>query len=215
MNSQGPGVIVGTMRSRFAVPALAASLLACATPQTPAPEAAAPPVEDEGRAFQASGEIVFFSSGGTGSSAAFDDRRIVGPSVNLTRGEEGTWDGDLAGQSVSLAIAPDRITGAGVDLHMERKGDATSLRGIWFQRRISLDFTSKSVSGRAGQVCSVDVVRKAPGVYNGTVGCMVQRPRQSQQASVSNATLRLAGDAALPSPPMPQFALGLVAVLPP
>jgi hypothetical protein len=203
------------MRPFAAGTALAASLLACATPQTPSPEVAAPPVEDEGRAFQASGEIVFLSTGGFGSSAAFDDRRIVGPSVNLTRDEEGSWGGGLAGQEVSLAVAPDRITGAGVDLHVERKGDATSLRGIWFQRRISLEFTPRSISGRAGQICSVDVERKAPGVYQGSVGCVVQQPLRMQQAAVSSASIRLAGDAALPSPPMPQFALGLVAVLPP
>jgi len=216
------------MRPLIAVPVLAASLLACAAPQKPAPEAATPPVEDEGRDFQASGEIFFLSPGGTGTSAAFDDRRIVGPSVNLTRDEEGTWGGGLAGQDVLLAIAPDRITGAGVDLHVERKGDATSLRGIWFQRRVSLEFTPKNVTGRAGATCSVDVERKAPGVYQGSVGCLVQQPLRTQlfaggsispprqaQIVATHATLRLAGDAASPSPPMPQFALALLAVLPP
>jgi hypothetical protein len=213
------------MRPLVIVSALAASLLGCASQQKPASQAAAPaePASspatalpgDEDQGFQASGEIIFFTAGGTGSSAAFGDRRIVGPSVNLTRGEEGTWEGDLVGQSVRLDTAPDRITGAGVNLYVERVGDAVSLRGIWFDRRISLDLTPKSVSGRAGQVCSVDVERKAPGVYRGSLGCVVQDPRRKQQASVSNATLRLAGDAALDSPPMPQFVLALVAVLPP
>lgn len=224
------------MRS-LTVPALAASLLACATTQ---PEAAAPPVEEEGQSLQASGEIFFLTAGGTGSSAVFDDRRILGPSVNLTRGEEGTWDGDLSGQNVSLAIAPDRIAGAGVDLHVERQGEVTSLRGVWFQRRVSLDLGPKNVTGRAGPACSVDVERKAPGVYQGSVGCVVRAqplpggpitvagpifPDDSilpsrvsptrQQLVATRATLRLAGDAASPTPPMPQFALALLAVLPP
>jgi hypothetical protein len=206
------------MRSRPFPSAVAACLLSCAGAQKPAAEpvkAAAPPVEDESRAIGASGEIFFVAVGGTGTSAAFDERRIVGPSVNLTLGDGGTWAGDLAGQNVSLAIAPDRITGAGVDLHVERAGDATSLRGIWFQRRVSLDFTPKSIAGRAGPACSVDLRRQAPGVYQGSVGCVVQQPDRTQQAAVSRATIQLAGDAALPSPPMPQFALALVAVLPP
>ena len=225
------------MRSLTAFPALAASLLACATTQ---PEAAAPPVEEEGQPLQASGEILFLTAGGTGTSAAFDDRRIMGPSVNLTLGSEGTWDGDLSGQNVSLAITSDRITGAGVDLHVERQGEVTSLRGGWFQRRVSLEFTPKNVTGRAGPACSVDVERKAPGVYQGSVGCVVRAPPlpggtisvagpifpddsilpsqispARQQLVTNRATLRLAGDAASPNPPMPQFALALLAVLPP
>jgi hypothetical protein len=206
------------MRGPPFLPALAACLLSCAGAQKPAPEpekAAAPPVEDGGPAFRAAGEIFFVSTGGVGSSAAFDARRVVGPSVNLTLGEGGAWSGALAGQDVSLAIAPGRITGAGVDLHVERKGDATSLRGIWFQRRVSLEFTPESISGRAGPVCSVDVERDAPGVYRGSMACVVQETLRTQQAAVSSASLRLAGDAALPSPPMPQFALALVAVVPP
>ena len=197
--------------------ALAGGLLSCAGTQKPAePEkAAAPPAEGESPTFRAAGEIFFIAVGGTGTSAAFDDRRIVGPAVNLTLGEGGDWAGDLAGQNVSLAIAPDRITGAGVDLHVERGGERTSVSGIWFQRRVSLDFAPRTISGRAGPACSVDLRRDSPGVFQGSVGCVVQQPNKPQQANVTRATIQLAGDAALPSPPMPQFALALVAVLPP
>jgi hypothetical protein len=95
------------MIRRLALTSLSALSLACATASsearlalTPVPEA--PPDLD----FQATGEVLTRDS-----SAAFNDWRVVGPHVNLTRREDGTWAGDIAHVNVVLTPSDGRLSG--------------------------------------------------------------------------------------------------------
>ena len=113
------------MIRRLALPSLTALSLACASataesrlPLTPVP--AAPPDPE----FRATGEVV-----GRGSSAAFDDWRVVGPKVNLTRRGDGTWAGDLGGTEVLLTPSDGRLSGAGADLHFLLRDGVVLVRG--------------------------------------------------------------------------------------
>ncbi len=164
-------------------------------------------------AFDPSGEVQFVASGtlSGGAGAAYDAERVVGPMANLTRRDDGGWVGDLAGQNIDLEVSDRKLAGANVDIHLERSADKTTVRGLYFGKRISLELGPKTMSGRVG-ACSIDLERKAPGVFRGDVGCV--DPRGGLMPQTAKATLKLTGDAASTYPPMPQFALALMAVLP-
>ncbi len=160
--------------------------------------------------FEATGELRLHGYGTIGSSAAYDAERLVGPTVNLTRREDGSWGGDLAGQDMDLEISERRVSGPNVSLNVSQKGGRTEVEGIFFNRRFRVSLDAKRLQGRFGE-CSFDLVRKRGGAYQGDIGCLRAR---STFPGVARATLSLIGTAANPIPPMPQFALALVAILP-
>ena len=197
-----------TRRATREVPAVAVAALAvammlfaaCAT--TPPPgnpvqmtELAAPP--SDGAPFQPMGELLY--SGGR--SAGYDLYRVVGPRVNISYTKDGKWAGNLDGRDVWLTATPGKLKGAGVDLTLSSEGDKISIRGTWFQRRISLSMSPTALQGRAG-VPAYDFTRTAPNLWSGPT------PR-------GQAGLEARGDAQkFPDVPMPQFALALLAALP-
>lgn len=159
-------------------------------------------------AFEATGEVRL-AAGGRGASAAFDDSRVVGPTVNLTRTAEGTWSGDLHGRSVALQVTDRRISAPNVELFVETAGGATTVRGNFFGRRYSLAYGPRKLTGRAGG-CSVELTRTKKGNLAGTTGCAGGR----RMPIVTRTFVRLVGQARDPAPPFPQFVLALLAVLP-
>ncbi|HEX9290793.1 MAG TPA: hypothetical protein VF904_14835 [Anaeromyxobacteraceae bacterium] len=161
-------------------------------------------------AFDPSGELLFVARGAQSAGASYDADRLVGPTVNMSRREDGGWAGDLGGQNIDLEVSDTRLSGANVDLHVDRSNDKTTVRGTYFGQRISLELSPRTVSGRVG-ACSLDLTRKRPGYYEGDLGCVT---RGTAMPAVAKATLKLAGDAATARPPMPQFALALISVLP-
>jgi hypothetical protein len=157
-------------------------------------------------AFEPTGEVLFRG----GSSASFDGERIVGPTVNLTLAEGGYWTGDILGENVDLTVSPDRIRGPNIELVIQTSKDTTTVRGNAFGRRINLEYGPRGLSGRVG-TCNYDFKRLRDGGFGGNVGCMSPG---SSLPRVGSTGLRLVGQAALPSPPQPQFAIALVATLP-
>lgn len=157
--------------------------------------------------FEATGEIIIPGA----SSAAWDGERIVGPRVNLTAREGGGWAGDILSQSVDLAVDGGKVSGPNFELFVEfdkAKGKG-SLRGTVFGRRFSLEYGSKEFTGRVGS-CSYDLTRQKIGGYTGQVAC----GRSGTLPNVARLQVKLIGEAEAPVPPMPQFALALVSVLP-
>ncbi len=159
--------------------------------------------------FQATGEVFFLGWDGVGSGASYSDERVIGPNVNLTRRDDGGWAGDLLGQNVDLTVTPTRLSAPNLDVHLERKGDGLTVRGLVFGRRFSVEMTPKAVSGRSGN-CSFDLERRQPGVLRGGVGCT--DPRSAFPATATG-TLKLSGNAAEREPSLPQLALALIAVM--
>ncbi len=160
--------------------------------------------------FQPSGELSFHATGGTGSSASFDDRRVVGPGLNVARRDDGIWLGEFGPGSVAVRFEGDAVSGPGVFLHVSRRGDTLEIRGDLDGTRMSLEIGPKKLRGRKG-ACSVDLDRTSPGLFEGQVGCVDGR---AGIGPVSGARLAVAGAAAEPDPPLPQFALALAFVLP-
>lgn len=160
-------------------------------------------------AFEPTGELSFNAGGLAGGGASFDQERVVGPSVNVSRQETGGWAGDLSGSNMELAVSPTRLSGAGVSLALEQRPNALKVEGLFFGQRVRLELDAKKFSGRYGR-CSFDLTRKAPGIYRGDVGCL----RTGSFPSTARVVFRLSGQAADETPPMPQLALALLAVLP-
>jgi hypothetical protein len=194
--------------TRAAVLVASTAILACATPSgTPIPVTTPAPGETKPRDFQATGEVFFWATVGTGTSAAFNDFRIVGPQANMTRDANGQWGGDIAGKNLILNVQPGRITGDGVNLFVVRKGTTVSVQGMFGQRQVWVTLKPNEIQGTTdSNRCSVDLTLKSPGVFSGGVGC---------GGNLTVSTLQLTGAAAnLESPTMPQMVLALIDVLP-
>lgn len=159
-------------------------------------------------AFEPTGEVIFSARGAIGAGASFDDDRLVGPSVNLTRMEDGGWAGDLGGQNLHLTPDGNRLRGPNVTVMFEKndKGEIR-LQGTWYGTRFRVDLDGKKAHGRFG-TCSLDLKQTAPGYYRGDVGCF-----KGSMPLTSRASLKLMGEAATGNA-LPQLALALLAVLP-
>lgn len=168
---------------------------------------AAPPA----LAFDPTGAVSFQVATGAGGDATFDKERVVGPTVNVSREEGAGWTGDLQGANMALVVTPTKLTAAGVSLTLEHKAGELKVEGLFFGQRVRLELTAKAFTGRYG-TCSFDLAAspKTPGLYRGDVGCM----KRGALPAAGKASMRLAGDAAAPEPPLPQTVLALLAVLP-
>jgi hypothetical protein len=83
------------------------------------------------------------------------------------------------------------------------------VEGIFFGQRVRITVDGKKFTGRYG-TCSLDLRRRTEGSYRGDVGCM----RSNTFPSAGRVQLRLMGDATSAAPPLPQFVIALLAVLP-
>lgn len=172
--------------------------------------AAAAPVVAQETPFEPKGEIRFHASAGLGSGASFDETRIVGPAVNLTRREDGSWAGDIAGEDVNLYGGDTKLTGPNVNLTFKQKNGKTDVEGLFYGNRVRISVDAKKIKGRYG-TCSFDLTRRGPPMYRGDVGCM----RQDERLPVAGkAAIELIGEAADEKPPGAQLGLALVAILP-
>lgn len=160
--------------------------------------------------FEPTGEVRFRGSGAFATGASFDASRVVGPSVNLTRRDDGTWAGDLAGHDLDLRLQKDRLTGPNVNITFRTGGGKTKVEGLFFGRRVRVEIDGKRLTGRFGS-CSVDLVRRGVQHFHGDVGCA---PQAGSMGTSGKGSMTLYGEAAEESPPMPQFALAIVAIMP-
>lgn len=171
---------------------------------------AAPGRAQDAAPFEPTGEIRFRGSGALSTGASFDESRVVGPSVNLTRREDGTWAGDLAGHDLDLRVQKDRVTGPNVNITFRTQDGKTRVEGLFFGRRVRVEMDRKKLTGRFG-TCSVDLKRRGAQHFQGDVGCFADA---ASMGSAGKGSLTLYGEAAEETPPMPQFALALVAIMP-
>ena len=174
--------------------------IACAATLAGAPSAIA---------FDAFGEVVFRPRGSMTATASFDDERVVGPVVNMTRMADEEWAGDVNGFDVALHVADGHIDGVSFTLVYARAGERVSVEGLVNGIRVRVTLDAKQMRGRFG-VCSIDMKRKRAGLYEGDVGCL----RGGSFPTSAKASLELYGLAATADAPQPQLALALVAVLP-
>ena len=160
-------------------------------------------------ALDPTGEVVFRPRGSMAATASFDDERVVGPIVNMTRVADEEWAGDVNGFDVALHVADGHIDGVSLTLVYARAGERVSVEGLVNGIRVRISLDAKGARGRYGD-CSIDMKRKRAGLYEGDVGCL----RGGSFPVTAKASLELFGLAATADAPQPQLALALLAVLP-
>lgn len=172
------------MRKRLSVVAFALVLaMGCKSTGDVAPEQGAAPAGE----FKALGEIRYRSG-----SASFDETRVVGPHVNMSRRSDGSWAGNLMDGTVDVSVYPDRVVGVGLTLAIERKPDVNIITGQYQGRILRFEVGAEQLIVRTPSI-STTLPRTGDGMYG------------------QNGVVRLFGQAAEANPPWPQFALALAA----
>jgi hypothetical protein len=181
-----------TTRSSPLAAALAV-LLGCAAGSETRLPLAPTPTEPPPAAFAAKGEILIREL-----SAAFDDWRVVGPQVNMTRSDDGSWAGSLFGKSYVLKPGEGRLTGSGAELHFVRWGKEVVVRGYLQERTVNIRVApGEGIPTPSGIACRYD-------------GNLIDCDKKS--ASVRQG-IEFRGQAArVADPPLPQFGLALISI---
>lgn len=173
---------------------------------------AGPAAGQDAGPFEATGEVRFRVTGGITTGASYNATRVVGPAVNMTQREDGSWAGDLLSENLDLrAIADEkslRAEGSFFTLVQRISNGKTEIEGQFKGVRFRATVDAKRVKARFGD-CSLDVEKKGT-VYRGDIGCVV--PGESLPQT-GRAVLDLMGDA-VERVPFPQLGLALMAVLP-
>jgi hypothetical protein len=175
---------------------LSAAAISCAGAgaQIPIAFAPAPPAGQVVPAeYVPNGEVAVMGANG----ATFDDWRVVGPRVNLTRRADGTWAGSILGEDVLLTPGEGTLSGPGGNLNFVRWGKDVLVQGSLGRRQFQIRF------------------QPGPGYpYSGGGILCLGGPKSvdcTEARSQGNVMLR--GQAAIPDAPMPQFGLALLATM--
>jgi hypothetical protein len=148
---------------------------------------------DPNAPFVSTGEVVYRTS------AAYDATRVRGPNVNMALTKDGRWGGNLLTKDVMLKIAPDRITGAGVNLVVKQDKNSVSVEGMISGIRVRLKATATTFVGRVGER-QVECGREADGF------CYMSGGRTS--------SMRFKGTAnQWPDVPMPQWVFAVIGAI--
>ena len=165
---------------------LCAALTGCATMQ---------PLPETLTEYKPTGEITLQRLG-----ASFDSVRVRNPNVNLTKRADGSWGGTFGGAGtvgtvgIDVSVTPKRVTGVGILLVLEESGGekGTIITGQWRGDMVRFEFGPEKALIRTSRYSST-LDRSGPNSFG------------------ARGELELKGEAALPEPPWPQFALALLA----
>jgi hypothetical protein len=173
------------MRTPFVLSLVVLSLVATAPALAAAQEAP----------FVSTGEVVYRNS------AAFDDTRVRGPTVNMAVTKDGHWGGSILSKDVMLKVTPDRISGAGVNLVVTRKDGKLTVEGLVNGVRVRLEASANKFVGRVGNQ-QVESSREPGSDWFVNAG------------SGRQATIRFKGAAGkLPDVPMPQWVFAVIGAI--
>lgn len=156
--------------------AIVSTLLGCATAAkpTPPPVPMAPSPAGGPREFSAKGEVSWKDLTGANPTrrASFDDWRVRGPTVALTRSSDGRWVGKVRGLQVALTAAPGKLSGGDIDLSLtfDDKG-AIVVEGFWGGKPHRLVLARDRISGvlPGGPV---DMTDMGTGMFNSYQGLL-------------------------------------------
>jgi hypothetical protein len=130
-------------------------------------------------------------------SAAYGPGRVRGPGVNLTDSGNGQWKGNIKDLSGIFTVTEKRISGANLNIVMDRDGEEWTAQGTVDGKRVRV------VLGPDGLVARYD-----NRLYD------LKRVTEDLWASIPTGPgIRVKGDAAGKAPYYPQFIFALLAVL--
>ncbi len=130
-------------------------------------------------------------------SAAYGPGRVRGPAVNLTDGGDGEWKGSIKDLDGVFKVTETRISGARLNLVMDRDGDEWTCQGTVDGRRVRIERSRDGLVARYDNRL-YDLKRVAPDLW---------------ASMPTGPGIRVKGDAAGKSPYYPQFIFALLAVL--
>jgi hypothetical protein len=137
----------------------------------------------------------------------FDDNRVIGPGVQMSRNPDGTWSGWLQGRAIKVEVdaREKSIDGAAISIKVdELSGSGLEIRGHWSVGRraeqLYVRVTPKDLFAR-GPTGSPSLLLNASGVGN------------YKDETGGEFAVQLMGDAALPHPPQPQFTFAILGAL--
>lgn len=117
--------------------------------------------------FQPTGEVL--STRGT--SVAFNDDRILGPEINLTRRPDGTWAGTINDTLVDIRVRDGGLHGIHMDLHWEPIAGGFKAQGLIGERIVRVQLDEKWLEVQNGRA-SASLWRTGPGSFEDTRGAM-------------------------------------------
>ena len=124
--------------------------------------------------FSSKGEVTWKDLTGANPTrrASFDDWRVQGPTVALSRSSDGRWVGKARGLQVSLVATSGKITGGDIDLSLtfDDKG-AIVVEGLWGGKRVQLLLAKDRISG-ALPGGPVDMTDMGTGMFNSYQGLL-------------------------------------------
>ncbi len=178
------------MNRNLATVALAAALLGCATAAKPPPPPVpmTPPPDGGPGEFSPKGEVSWKDLTGANPPrrATFDDWRVKGPTVALSRSSDGRWVGRARGREVALTAAPGKLSGGDIDLSLtfDEKGSIV-VEGLWGGKRVRLVLEKNRISGviPGGPV---DMTDMGTGMFNSYQGLLqISGPSDMPQIAIA------------------------------
>ncbi|HET8724614.1 MAG TPA: hypothetical protein VFM53_10470 [Anaeromyxobacteraceae bacterium] len=197
----------GAARRALAASA-AAALLASCTPtaalMTPPPALASGP----GQRDETTGGLTFALRGAT-ASASWGPWRVSGDGIALAYAGDGAWTGTWNGLPARFQASQGLLSGPGTRLVIDDLQHGLRIHGTWNGAPLDVTAGRRGLGGTVGAPgCTLALAPQGAGVARGPVAC-------AGAAGGSDATLEFLGEAILaPEVLLPQFVLGLLAVLP-
>ena len=117
---------------------------------------------------------------------SFDDWRVKGPTVSLTRSSDGRWVGKARGVDVALTAAPGKLSGGDVDLALtfDDKGSIV-VEGLWGGKRVRLVLARDRISG-ALPGGPIDMTDMGTGMFNSYQGLLqISGPPDMPQIAIA------------------------------
>lgn len=184
--------------SLIAAAVLAVALPAVAPAEDPpaaAPKPATPAVAEPATIAETMvGEVITLPFN---RSAAYGPTVVRGPGVNLTDKGNGEWKGNIKDLSGIFTVTEKRISGANLNMVMERDGEEWTCQGTVDGRRVRIVLAPDSLTAR----------------YDNRF-YELKRVAEDLWATIpTGPAIRVKGDAAGASPYYPQFIFALLAIL--
>ena len=136
-----------------------------------------------------------------GPGVSFYENRVIGPTINMTRNADGTWNGWIRNRAMNLSVTPGQVSSPTLTMNIEDLPQGVEISGLWISgheggEQIAMRVTPKELSVR-GPFVHPPIYLDADG--EGRYG-----------TGAYGGAVELKGAAALPHPPQPQFALALL-----
>lgn len=137
-----------------------------------------------------------------GPGVSFYENRVIGPTINMARNQDGTWSGWIRNRPINLTVAPGQVSSPSLTMNFQELPQGVEINGLWIGGRHS------EAEQIAMRVTPLELSVREPFVHPPLVLDADGEGRYGTGAF--GGAVELTGAAALSHPPQPQFALALL-----